>query len=130
MWIAARIILGSGELIRSLIQEIRLIPEDGRLRVELKGELAGILALADSTKPGSKAAGLAEALNTLLKREIEEAIGGQLGYLLKGFSDRSPAYFSTANRVHCGDVSVMCPDFQHRACISVRHLIYGFVEAR
>lgn len=26
--------------------------------------------------------GLAEALNTLLKREIEEAIGGQLGYLL------------------------------------------------
>jgi hypothetical protein len=40
-------------LIRSLIDEIRLVPEDGRLRIELHGELAGILALAaDTKKPG------------------------------------------------------------------------------
>ena len=42
------------ELIRSLIDEICLVPEDGQLRVELRGELAEILALAaDSGKPGS-----------------------------------------------------------------------------
>jgi site-specific DNA recombinase len=48
------------ELIRSLIDEIRLVPEKGELRVELRGELAGILALAaDRKKPGGlSAAGL------------------------------------------------------------------------
>lgn len=41
------------ELIRSLIDEVRLVPEDGQLRVELRGELAGILALAiDRKDPG------------------------------------------------------------------------------
>jgi site-specific DNA recombinase len=41
------------QLIRSLIEVIRLIPEDGQLRVELRGELAGILALcgANAKKP-------------------------------------------------------------------------------
>jgi hypothetical protein len=29
-----------------LIEEVRIIPEDGEYRLELKGELAGILALA------------------------------------------------------------------------------------
>ena len=33
------------DLIRSLIEVIRLVPEDGALKVELRGELAGILAL-------------------------------------------------------------------------------------
>ncbi len=32
-------------VIRSLIDEIRLIPENGQLRVEIRGALAGILAL-------------------------------------------------------------------------------------
>ena len=52
------------ELIRSLIEEIRLVPDAGKLQIELRGELAGILALsADSTKPGSRgAAGLAEQI--------------------------------------------------------------------
>jgi DNA invertase Pin-like site-specific DNA recombinase len=52
------------ELVRSLIDEIRLVPVEGELRVELKGELAGILALAaDSKKPGDlSAAGLAEQI--------------------------------------------------------------------
>jgi hypothetical protein len=31
-------------MIRSLIQEIRLVPENGRVQVELRRELAGILA--------------------------------------------------------------------------------------
>jgi len=29
---------------------VRLVPEDGKLRIELKGELAGILNLCDSKK--------------------------------------------------------------------------------
>jgi hypothetical protein len=51
-------------LVRSLIEEIRLVPENGRLRVELRGELAGILALsADGKKPGSVSpTGLAEQI--------------------------------------------------------------------
>jgi site-specific DNA recombinase len=52
------------ELVRSLIDEIRLVPEHGMLRVELRGELAGILALsAAGKKPGGRdAAGLAEQI--------------------------------------------------------------------
>ncbi len=38
------------EIIRSLIDEIALVPENGELRIDLKGELAGILALASDTK--------------------------------------------------------------------------------
>jgi hypothetical protein len=32
-------------IIRTLIEEVRLVPEDGALRVEIKGALAGILAV-------------------------------------------------------------------------------------
>ena len=51
-------------MIRSLIDEIRLMPEDGTLRIELRGELAGIFALAaESKKPSSlSATGLAEQI--------------------------------------------------------------------
>jgi site-specific DNA recombinase len=38
--------------LRGLIDEVRLVPENGRLEIELLGDLAGILALgADSKKP-------------------------------------------------------------------------------
>jgi plasmid stabilization system protein ParE len=41
------------ELIRSLVEAIVLVPQAGRLRVEVRGELAAILALAvGSKKPG------------------------------------------------------------------------------
>ena len=33
-------------IIRSLIDEVRLVPENGELRVEIRGALAGILALS------------------------------------------------------------------------------------
>jgi hypothetical protein len=36
--------------LRSVIKEIRLVPEDGRLEIELAGDLAGILALAAGNK--------------------------------------------------------------------------------
>ena len=32
--------------IRTLIDEVRLIPENGQLRIEIRGALAGILALS------------------------------------------------------------------------------------
>jgi site-specific DNA recombinase len=51
------------ELIRSLIDEVRLIPKDGELRISLKGELAGILSLADShKKPATSEEGRAEQI--------------------------------------------------------------------
>src|SRR5260221_3487620 len=42
----------AAEVLRGLIDEVRLIPENGRLEIELMGALAGILALAaDSKQP-------------------------------------------------------------------------------
>ena len=38
------------DIIRGLIDEVRLVPDDGELRIDLRGELAGILSLCDSTK--------------------------------------------------------------------------------
>lgn len=38
------------EQIRGLVEAIRLVPEDGRLRVEVRGALGAILALADSAR--------------------------------------------------------------------------------
>ena len=35
------------EILRSLIDRNRLVPEDGELQIELEGALAGILALAE-----------------------------------------------------------------------------------
>jgi hypothetical protein len=54
------------DAIRSLIDEIRLVPVDGELRIEIKGELAGILELCGAganQKPGGlSTAGLAEQI--------------------------------------------------------------------
>jgi site-specific DNA recombinase len=38
------------DIIRSLIKEVRPVPADGELTIELRGELAGILALAGNAK--------------------------------------------------------------------------------
>ncbi|MFQ5928047.1 MAG: recombinase family protein, partial [Terriglobia bacterium] len=40
----------AAEIIRSLVDEIVLVPENGELRIDLKGELAGILSLASANK--------------------------------------------------------------------------------
>jgi len=54
------------DVIRSLIDEIRLVPDAGELRIEIKGELAGILELCQEgtkKKPGGlSTAGLAEQI--------------------------------------------------------------------
>ncbi len=38
------------EILRSLIEEIRLVPENGRLEIEVVGDLAGILTLGGERK--------------------------------------------------------------------------------
>jgi hypothetical protein len=38
------------ELVRGLVEEIRLMPEDGRLRIEVRGELGAILRLAEGAR--------------------------------------------------------------------------------
>ena len=40
------------ELVRSLIEEVRLTPEEGQLQIELRGDLAGILALSEAGAKG------------------------------------------------------------------------------
>ncbi|MEQ9110505.1 MAG: hypothetical protein RIF37_13925 [Rhodospirillaceae bacterium] len=48
----------AGEILRSLIDEIRLVPQGEELGIHLKGELAEMLALSTNQKPGSKGTGL------------------------------------------------------------------------
>ena len=38
-------------MLRSMIQAIRLVPENGELAIELVGELAGILAVTNEKSP-------------------------------------------------------------------------------
>jgi len=47
----------AAECIRELIEEIRLVPENGKLRVELYGELAALINLANE-HPHSKEMGV------------------------------------------------------------------------
>ncbi len=42
--------LEAAEIIRSLVDEIVLTPEHGELRIDLKGERAGILAMSTGSK--------------------------------------------------------------------------------
>jgi len=56
------------EILRGLIQEIRLVPEDGQLEIELVGDLAGILALVNenprlAAKTGAKITLVEEAVS-------------------------------------------------------------------
>ena len=41
------------EQVRGLVDSILLVPEDGRLRIEIRGELASILALSANAKTPS-----------------------------------------------------------------------------
>jgi hypothetical protein len=40
------------QVVRGLVEEVRIISADGEITIELKGELAGILAVADTAKKG------------------------------------------------------------------------------
>ena len=67
------------DLVRSLIEVIRLIPDEGKLRIEIKGELAGILELCDagSKKPGDlSTAGLAEQIKLVAGERNQRYLQG------------------------------------------------------
>jgi hypothetical protein len=62
------------DTIRSLIDAIRLVPENGALRIDIQGELGGILALctaADTKKPGREGRALAEQIKMVAGRGFE-----------------------------------------------------------
>jgi hypothetical protein len=49
--------LEAAQCLRELIEEIRLVPEEGKLRIELYGELAALINLANK-HPRSKGTGV------------------------------------------------------------------------
>src|SRR3569833_1090757 len=49
--------LKAGEILRSLVKEIILTPEQSELKIDLRGDLAGILALSLKTKPRPRGPG-------------------------------------------------------------------------
>jgi site-specific DNA recombinase len=66
------------EVVRGLVEAIRLVPEDGRLRIEVRGELGAILRLAEGARgvgndkrPGS----VAEAFVVQIKMDAGTRIG-------------------------------------------------------
>ncbi len=48
----------AAEILRNLIEEVRLVPEDGQLEIELRGDLAAILSFAQKGNPGARDAGI------------------------------------------------------------------------
>ena len=48
----------AAEILRTLIDEIRLIPEGAQLQIELRGDLAAILGFAQKGHPGVRGAGM------------------------------------------------------------------------
>ncbi len=52
----------TGVIVRGPIDEIRLVPDGGELRIHLKGELAEMLAISTNQKPGAKGSGLKTGL--------------------------------------------------------------------
>jgi hypothetical protein len=55
------------ELVRSLVETITLVPEDGGLRIEVRGELAAILRMAQGAERARSADGDADALAEQIK---------------------------------------------------------------
>lgn len=52
--------LKAGEVLRSLVKEIILTPGDGELKIDVRGDLAGILAVALKTKTPATGAGVSQ----------------------------------------------------------------------
>ena len=52
--------LKAGEVLRSLVKEIILTPEAGELKIDVRGDLAGILAISLKTKTPAAGAGVSQ----------------------------------------------------------------------
>jgi hypothetical protein len=61
------------EQVRALVEEVRLIPEEGVLRVEVRGALAAILSLGSGNAKSPSA--MAEALCGQIKRDAGTGFG-------------------------------------------------------
>ena len=62
------------ELVRGLVETIRLVPQDGRLRIEVHGELGGILRFADP-QTRKRPSDVAEAFWTQIERDAGTVFG-------------------------------------------------------
>jgi len=62
-------------IIRTLIDEVRLVPENGQLRVEIRGALAGILALAVANNKTARVG--ADASVSVLQQQIKLVAGAR-----------------------------------------------------
>ncbi len=56
------------ELVRGLVETIRLVPQDGRLRIEVRGELGAILRFAEP-RTQKRPSSVAEAFLSQVKRD-------------------------------------------------------------
>jgi hypothetical protein len=65
------------DVIRGLVESITLVPDDGRLRIEVPGELAAILRLAEGARSGG-GAGVSEAFCLQLKMVAGAGFGRRL----------------------------------------------------
>jgi hypothetical protein len=63
------------ERIRASVEAIRLIPEDGRLRVQVHGALGAILALAEVSRNDKRPGHVPEALLEQIKMDAGTRIG-------------------------------------------------------
>jgi site-specific DNA recombinase len=57
------------ELVRGLVDEIRLVPEYGKLRIEVPGELGAILRLAAGAQNDKRPGSSAEAIVSQIKMD-------------------------------------------------------------
>jgi hypothetical protein len=48
----------AADILRESIEEVRLVPEKGKLQIELRGDLAAILSFAQKGHPGARGAGM------------------------------------------------------------------------
>ena len=57
------------ELVRGLVEQIRLVPEGGKLRIEVRGELGAILRLAEGAQNQKRPGGASEAFMVQVKMD-------------------------------------------------------------
>ena len=80
--------LEAAECIRDLIEEVRLVPENGKLRIELYGELAALINLANE-HPRTKGTGVQVTLVAGTRNHLDL----QLDELLAAIIPTSPTIF-------------------------------------
>ena len=72
----------AAEVIRSLIEAILLVPEGGELKIDVRGDLAGILAIAvERKKPASRAGSKRSAISgDLISRQSQVSLVAGVGF--------------------------------------------------